>query len=105
MCEVCLTLDERPTLLWIFQTALWSPDYRADQGEHSGLGAAQSRDGSSLISMIQEMEISWVSIPVDQANPVEELARAMVEDILESSSPEEISQLIEEMETKLRKAH
>lgn len=46
-----------------------------------------------------------MSIPVNQANPVEELARAMVEDILESSSPEEISQLIEEMETKLRKAH
>jgi hypothetical protein len=44
-------------------------------------------------------------VSIDQTNFIAELARAMVADILESWSIQEIRQLIEEMEAKLRKPH
>jgi hypothetical protein len=46
-----------------------------------------------------------MSIPVDLAKAAEDIARAMVADIMESWSPEEIRRLIEQMEAKLRKPH
>ena len=43
-----------------------------------------------------------MSIPVEFVELADELARFMVADILESSTIEEVRQLIEEMEAKLR---
>ena len=44
-------------------------------------------------------------MPTSDEQLITELARAMVADILESCSLEEIRQLIEEMEADLRKPH
>jgi hypothetical protein len=44
-------------------------------------------------------------IAVDPMNVANDLARAMVADIMESCTPEEIRQLIEEMEARRRKPH
>jgi hypothetical protein len=52
-----------------------------------------SLDGSLTAAM---------SIPVEFVELADELARFMVADILESSTIEEVRQLIEEMEAKLR---
>jgi hypothetical protein len=46
-----------------------------------------------------------MSIPAEFVEVADELARAMVADILESWTIEEVRQLIEEMEAKLRKPH
>jgi hypothetical protein len=41
-------------------------------------------------------------IPFDPITAIEELARSMVEDIMESSTPKDIDQLIRELQAKLR---
>jgi hypothetical protein len=46
-----------------------------------------------------------MSTPVEFAKVADELARAMIADILESWSFEEIRQLIEELEAKRRQPH
>jgi hypothetical protein len=46
-----------------------------------------------------------MSTPVEFAKVADELARALVADIMESLSFEEIRQLIEEIEAKRRKSH
>jgi hypothetical protein len=46
-----------------------------------------------------------MTLPPDLPQTAEDLADAMVADIVESWSPDEIRQLIEEMEAKQRKHH
>jgi hypothetical protein len=45
-----------------------------------------------------------MSAPFDISKFVYDLARAMIDDILDSDSPEEINQLIEELELRLWKS-
>ena len=45
---------------------------------------------------------SGMQMPVELEKIIDDLSRAMVADILDSSSPEEIRQLIEEMEAMAR---
>jgi hypothetical protein len=66
--------------------------------------ATESSVGSRANSA-QRSKAALVPIPIDPENVADELARAMVADILESSSLEEIRQLIAELEAKLRNLH